>query len=248
MTPRRRGGVLPAVLFLSLACCAMALFFSRAAAIALDRQRGATAADFAVLTAMRVRRQSLESIADRWLAFGGDIAAGPGGLEVAAGSWPAVRAAAESLRRAVPGYQGRVTSALTVALDANAFPRDAARAVSGDGLRLGVVARTEIVSVDGIPTALPGAWYARTWRPADAAPVFADGATLRLDWPVAWLGSRTAVPVAGAAALEWDADPSGADFSFGRGGFARALAEGLSGGAFLPHRLAVFRARQGGAS
>jgi hypothetical protein len=246
---KRRGGVLPAALFLSLACATIGILFASAAAIGLERQRAATACDAALLSAMRVRRDGLETIAMRWQAFGGDIGVSGGILAVDPVRWSSVFAAADALRRSISGFQGRVTSALTVALDANRLPAGATRAVGGTGLRLGVTARTEIVDVGGIPASLPGAWYARGWRAADAAPPVSDGATVSLTWPVVWLGNPATIGVASSGLLEWDADLSDPSVAAsGRGGFARSLADGISGSTFSPHLFTVFRAARDSAS
>ena len=239
----RRGGVLPTALFLSLAVLALAGLFADIAGAGLFRQRALTAADFALLSALRVRRDNLQTIATRWDAFGGGLTCGPSGLESTAALWPAVASGADALRRAIPGFQGRVTSALTVALNANGVPADAAHTIGGTGTRLGVTAQAELVSVDGVPAALPGAWYARGWAPIDAAPPLTDGATLTLTWPLSWRDGAATVEAVAVGALAWDADPSDAAVAaLGRGGFARTIAEAVDGSAFTPHRFPYFRA------
>ncbi len=238
-----RGSVLPLALFLTIGCAMVAILFADLAAVNLERQRAVTACDFSLLSAMRVRRDGIESIAHRWALFGGDITAPGGTLSVDPARWPAVASAAGSLRRAAPGFQGRVTSALTVALDANLVPRSAARMTSGTGLRLGLSAQTAPVLVGPAVATLPGAWFVRRWSASVAAPPLTDDAHLSIDWPLTWRGSAATTRVESAAVLEWDVDASApVVLSRGRGGFARSYGETLDGALFDPHRYPVFRA------
>jgi hypothetical protein len=230
-------------MFLTIAVSGLAALTADVAGAGLFRQRARTAADFALLSALRVRRDNLEAIAARWDAFGGGLTNGPAGLESTPALWPGVATAADALRRAISGFQGRVTSALTVALDANGLPHAAARSVSGTGTRLGVTARTETVLVAGAPMSLPGAWYARGWSAGDPAPPLTDGAALAVSWPLSWRGSDATLEATADGALVWDADPTDAAVAAsGRGGFARTFTEAIDGAAFTPHRFPFFRA------
>ncbi|MBV9080040.1 MAG: hypothetical protein JO102_02855 [Elusimicrobia bacterium] len=227
------GSVLVLFLFIALAMTLFARLTADVVGARLERLRGETAADFTLLSALRIRSQSLSTIAARWAAFGGDIGVSGTRLSVAPDRWSAVATAADQLRRAVSGYQGRISSAITVAAEANGVDRSLVRLTTPATLKLDVETRTETVRVGTATLSLAGAWYRRKWGSGDAAPATTGLSVLEMDRSAPNAVGNWPFTVTARGTLAWDADPALPD---GNGGFAADFAGALVPAGFRPHR------------
>jgi hypothetical protein len=234
---KEKGSVLALSLFLALAVLIVTRLFSDLMSAAIAAQKAQTAADFALVSALRVRAQSLEAIAARWDMFGSVITVVSGALQAPAGTVSAIGVAAETLRRAISGYQGRITAALTVAAEANGADRAKLTQVVSQGLKLNLDAQRAPLSAPDSPTVeIDGLWYRRTWTgPAVVAAV-------ELNWHAAYLGGVWELSRISRYSVAWDADITDPLVSMtGNGGFAPDWASASPGPYFRPHRFPVFR-------
>jgi len=203
-------------------------------------QRAQTAADFALLSALRVRGQSLETVAMRRDAFAAPIVVMGGALHAPAPLVPSIAADAVALKRALPGYQGRISSALTVAAEANGVDRTSVTQTDSMGLRLGLEAQTDFLSSSGLPTlSIEGLWLRRLW--SDAAD--AGHAAISVAWNSPRLGGAWTFSAPARARLGWDADTHDvAVAADGNGGFPGDWVSASVGPLFRPGRYPVYRA------
>lgn len=204
-------------------------------------QKAQTAADFAVLSALRVRAKSLQTVAARWDAFGAPLVIAGSGLDAPAALVPQIVNDADTLRRALSGYQGRITSALTVAAEANSADRDNVTTTDATGLRLGLSSQAASLSASGAaPSSVNGLWYRRNWTEADAA----GTASVSVAWSVPYAGGAWTLAAPATARLMWDADTGDAAIAAdGNGGFASDwVSASGTGSLFRPNRYPVFRA------
>lgn len=236
-----RGSVLALTLVLVTGVALATKLFTDLMAVSIAAQKAQTAADFALTSALRVRAQSLETVAARWDAFGFPITVTAGTLEAPAGLTPAIAAGADALRRALSGFQGRITAALTVAVEANGGDRAQLRQTLPAGLRLGLEAQRAALSSPGSPTVdIDGLWYRRTWTGA------AQPAGIELTWRTPRTGGAWETPVPAIAHLAWDADAGNPAVSAnGNGGFSPDWANASAGAMFRPNQFPVFRADAG---
>lgn len=238
-----RGSVLALGLLLTIAVLIATRLFSDLLAAVIASEKAQTAADFALLSALRIRAQSLEAVAARWELFGAPLANADGMVEAPAGTVPSVALAADALRRSLSGFQGRVSSALTVAAEANGADRALVAQTVPNGLRLGIEPQSAPLNAPGFPAvSVDALWYRRAWASrADAGP-----AGIRVGWRIPRAGGTWEWSASAAGHLSWDgntADPVvDAD---GNGGFSPDWASASTGAAFRPHRVPVFRAEPG---
>ncbi len=239
----RRGSVLVVMMFLTAATLILARLVADMASAWIGTQKAQTASDFALLSAMRVRGQSLETVASRWDAFGSPLSVTGGTLEAPAALVPDIAASALALKRALPGYQGRITSALTVAAEANGADRTMVTQTAPAGLRLGLVAETALLSAPGLPVlAVEGLWEKRTWTNAAAA----DNGAIAVGWRAPHLGGTWEFSAPASAHVAWDADTRDATVAAdGNGGFAADWVSASAGVMFRPNRHPVYRAASG---
>ncbi len=237
----RRGSALVLMMLLTVAALITARLCADMMLAWVGTQRAQTAADFALLSAVRVRGQSLETVAARWDDFGAPITHSGGTLNAPASLVTAIAANALALKRALPGYQGRITSALTVAAEANGVARTAVTQSTPGGLRLGLEAQTQFLSSTGFPTlSIEGLWLRRVWL--DTAE--AGTAAVSVAWNSPRLGGSWTFTAPASARLEWDADTHDvAVAADGNGGFSGDWVSASSGALFRPDRYPVYRAQ-----
>ena len=236
----RRGSVLALMMFLVVAALIVARLCSDVMMAWIGTQKAQTAADFAVLSALRIRGESLETVASRWDAFGAPISVAGGALSAPAPLVSGISANALTLKRALPGYQGRVTSALTVAVEANGVDRSALTRTDSTGLRLGLESQTALLSAAGLPTrSIDGLWLRRTWTNAAVA----GNAAVTVAWSSPYFGGTWEFSAPAGARLAWDADTHDvAVAADGNGGFSADWVSASTGAFFRPDRYPVFRA------
>jgi hypothetical protein len=242
---RNRGSALVLMMFLTVAVLIVTRLVMDGLGGWLASQKAQTAADFALLSALRVRAESLETVAARWDTWGASLTVAGGELEAPAAQLPAVTAEAGALQRALSGYQGRITSALTVAAEANGADRAQVTLTDSSGLRLGLTSEAALLSSPGLtPVLVDGLWYRRNWTNADAA----GTASVSVAWDVPRAGGVWTLSAPAVARLLWDADTGDAAIAAdGNGGFASDwVSASAAGPAFRPNRAAVFRAEPGG--
>jgi hypothetical protein len=241
-----RGSVLVLALFLLLATLALARLCLDVDAGWIATEKAATAADFGLLSALRVRASSLEAIAARWDAFGAPIQLIGGQPTVPPDLLAAVAAGADALRRALPGYQGRITSALTVASEANGADRTLVTVTDNTGLQLGLQSQRAALFVPGGPSVdVNGLWLRRRWSSMETP----GAAAIEVAWRARLNGSDVPFARRAAARVAWDADPTdGGVQAGGNGGFSPDWGSATTGALFRPDRYPLYRADLGAGS
>ncbi len=242
---RRRGNVMvmfvPFV-FIFFGFSILVLNISRAV---LTEQKIQTAADASLLSSLRLRAEALQIISDRWLEIGRYYVEGfaNGQVLVPSASWTVVQRGAETLRRAVPGYQGRVTAVVGVVLDANGIPQESARFVLKGAQSLGLTAEPITLRNEGGQTKrILGGWYRRNWERFETAPQPSGESTyeILLEAPP-WKMQRSS-----RVHLRWDVNTRHPDVQLrGNGGYPGQWAQALEGGHVQPYRFPLFSARLG---
>lgn len=232
------GAVLVLMLFVFCFLFIGGLAAVNAARAAYLETRAQTVADAVALSAVRIRAESLETVAQRWL----DIGARTGGViaektvAVSASNRDALLKAAADLKKALPGYKGRSTAVITVTADANDVPREAVAVTDNAGSQLGLVAKDGFLrDENGLVLAVPGLWHERTWATGDRLgnPTEKESVTVRL----------SSVVRSSSARMAWDVSINDDEIrNVGNGGYPRGWSEAVLAGRLLPNRHAVYRA------
>lgn len=230
---KRNGQTLALFLLLWPLLFSLALFVNFMARGSFLSLKARTLAEMSALSSERINAESLEDVAERWRSFGaqfGPILA-PGRVNLAGSFWDGVRQAAQELRRALPGYQGRATAVIKVVAEANGATRDRISAANGPAL-LGLSPQSLIIQDEtGRAQALDAGWYNRAWdvRPSQTH-------TARLTFASLLLERRA------SARVVWDVNSTEA--ASGNGGYPRTWADAERGGRLDPYRWARFRAER----
>lgn len=238
---RMRGAILVLWIFTTAALVALTLAVGRFGWLAYAGRKTRISAEAALLSALRVRAESLERIAGRWEEIGQWIAsADAAGAVVPADRQDAFEAAAKKLSGAVPGYKGRIRSALTVSLEANGISRSAVTEAVPGGLDLGVQPSAVAIQDGSVGRVVAGGYYARAWGPGERLAEFGDWAAIDVEIavPAPFLasGSETRLRRRALGRAVWDADLLHPDVRLrGTGGFPRTWPEAVRDGRAEPH-------------
>ena len=237
----RRGSVFLIFVFVSAASAGVLIATLRWARTGFARERARAAAGAAALSAMRLRADALERIAERWAAWGRGLPAlGAGTVAANAPERDAVIRGAAELARGFSGYRGRVTAGANIIAGLNGVDKTALAVVSDAYADLGLAGEPlTLVTPSGAVT-VAGGWYRRRWgsaadrtvgrRRVRACVAGADG-----------IGAPVALCEEGTAELVWTAAPASGE----NGGYPSDWSAALVEGRLDPHRRALFGARGG---
>lgn len=206
-------------------------------------QKLQTTADVALLSSLRIRASGLQTIAERWSEVGQFIVQGfaNGQVLVPAAQWNQIQNRAETLRRSIGGYRGRVTAVVGVVSEANGVPRSAGVFVREDAQDLAVTAQSfTLRNESGQTKSVAGGWYRRNWLRTALRPQPPDRSLYRMEFngPADLLWSPR---VSSIGRLRWDVDETSSLIQTrGNGGFPGQWSHVLEGGMVNPHRFAVF--------
>lgn len=241
----RRGNLLVMMIFFVLAFGLFSkLVFDVARWIYIEKRLQASA-DAALLSSLRIRVDGLQTVAQRWNAVGRYVVEGyPNGhMLVPASSWILIQREAETLRRALSGYRGRISAVLGVVLEANRIPRESARFVANGAQDLGIVAEAGVLRDEGghLKT-MAGAWYRRRWAPTQVLSHPPEHSVYELE--LSGPGSLFWRPrIFSRGRVRWDVDRDNSQIQVrGNGGFPAQWLQALDGNRVDPHRFPVFSA------
>jgi hypothetical protein len=221
---------------------------------ALAADRAQNIGDVCLLSSLRVRAEGLERIAERWRDLGLFMNEGQpsGWVRVPRSQWNNAREEANQLRRAISGYQGRVTSVIRVVAEAQGANRDNLEFIREDAQRLNVIPQPVTMRDENNQEGLlVGGWYQRLWSPNNllGEPQERSAMLTRMRIPILgffqsqdnlqnWFVTKFTW-----AELRWDVDTSDSLIrNFGNGGFPRNWGENLQENRVNPFRYAKYDA------
>jgi len=195
-----------------------------------------------VLGSLRMRREALARVAERWSAFGRELGAVDAGgrVFVPASKISSVVSIARTLSRALPGYQARAQSIVTVLAQSNRVNRDNVVVLEKTGAVLHIAPENAaVVNEIGGAQVVPALWYRRLWGPT-LEQTDPDGRVVhRVDFSIAPLGfggDRWSGSASAMGKLRWNASASG------NGGYPRQWSSAVNAGRLNPNRTAAYRA------
>lgn len=208
-------------------------------------ERTQSVSDAALLSSLRIRAAALEKIAERWQGFGHHFIAGrPEGLaEAPRSAWPEIQSKSAELKNALSGYKGRISSVVTVVLNANGRTRQTLETLDNRASLLGTSARpVNLKDEAGSMIQLAGGWYSRDWT--------AEASSLQtLEWRAVPLkiifspSEELVGTVFSSGQLVWDVNPDSAEVKAGgNGGYPLTWIDALEGTAIHPFRWPRYRA------
>lgn len=241
-----RGSVLVLMMFVGMTAGFMLWLVLDMGQATVEAQRIQTTADATALSALRMRAASMETIADRWEEFGpwfGTVL-GHELVQLPSVHWTGVEQKAMELKRALPGYQGRVTAVVSVVMDANGVSRNRIRTLDNAAAKLDVISESlRVRDENGRERIIDGGWVRRKWtvdarakNPAGRVQ-YAIEATVRHRQKQTWNFERKS-----DARLVWDVLEKAAGKSGGTGGFPADWSQAVESGRLNPYRLARYRA------
>lgn len=243
---KRRGTIVVMFLFFVLAFGLFSKLVFDIGRWMYVEQRLQGVGDAALLSCLRIRVDSLQIIAQRWNDVGRHVVEGYANEQmlVPSAHWTNTISSAETLRRAISGYRGRVSAVMGVVLEANRIPRSSVFVVSNAAHDLGVVAQNVVLRDEyGHLRTLVGGWYRRNWGPTErlAQPSEQSHFDLKLRGPGNLLRSPH---TSSRARMIWDVEEEKVHIqTHGNGGFPRNWPEALNGNRAEPNRYAVFSTR-----
>ncbi len=206
------------------------------------RDRAETMAQTSVLGSLRMRIEGLQRIAERWNAIAPTLGAvdASGRVFVRSADISSVITAASDLSRALPGYQARTTSIISVESQSNDVLRDQIVIADNTGAHLDVQAQpAAIINESGATQTVAALWYQRGWSPADEATDPSGTVSHRVAFSLqpllknidAWNAASSA-----QGQLRWNRSVDG------NGGYPRNWDRALLDGHLNPNRTASYRA------
>jgi hypothetical protein len=130
-------------------------------------ERAQIVADMTVLSTLRMRAESLQTIAERWAEYGNKLTQGNlMEATIQSSSWHDVETKAAKLKSALSGYKGRSTAVIGVVAEANGILKSAVDVSDNAGASLGLSAQSQWVTDEqGLRKFVPGLWLMRDWSP-----------------------------------------------------------------------------------
>lgn len=215
-------------------------------------QKAQAVSDAALLSSLRLRVEALEGIAERWWSFGNLFYGGTNQGAVSSNeSWNELFQKSDQLKRALPGYKGRIKAVIKVVEEANQVPAHKVQLWDDSALDLGISAQDQWISLEnGARKLLSGAWYKRNWAPSDSWGEPKEKSHIAVSWLMPLLGfqflsfQNWMVHKESWGRVRWDVDLNDRLIQLqGNGGFPRTWPEALNGGKVDPFRIPTFSAQ-----
>jgi len=247
------GSLFVPLMLVSLAIFSLALWLVDLANISYLRSKLGSISDCVLLSSLRLRAEGLQTVATRWsqvepLIISGDSNGIQINPEITA--WDELKSKLEELKKAIPGYKGRITAVRTLVAKANGIDPPKVSITDGSAFNLGLVnEKQKVWDGTGKEEVLPFVWLSRSWAkgeklgsPLERSEV-ESGASFR-SVGLWWEGGAPRfwdVKAGSAGGLIWDV-PGDEDWvrETGNGGFPRNWDEALLGGAVKPNRFALY--------
>ncbi|MCG3205032.1 MAG: hypothetical protein KCHDKBKB_01749 [Elusimicrobia bacterium] len=232
------------MLLISLALISLGWFWGDVGRGILASEKAQTMADVSVLSSFRMRGEALRLISERWWDYGASFGE-PGTTPrvfLPSVEWERVERKAGDLKRALPGYEGRITSVIKVVHDANGAQGTTLNTIDPSASRLGVVAEPLVIEDEnGNQKTIQGGWFRRLWstpHPSGNSQHVVRG-SLSVRQGVNWIFQQAAL-----GELVWDVDENDlAIKNHGNGGFPLSWKEAVLGKSLQPHRYPYYRAK-----
>lgn len=230
------GGILTAAMFFVF------LLVIDVARYQAQKARALSHAQMSVLGSLRMRREALKRVAERWSALGIASAAvdSNGRTFVPSAKKASLVSGARTLSRALSGYQARSKSIVTVLAQAHRIERDSVVVVDDRGALLDIAPQDGVVVNEaGATQAVPALWYRRGWEPAIEHADPAAEVVHRVEFSVVPLGfgvDRWSGSVTATGRLLWNMSAGG------NGGYPRNWSSAVDSGRLNPNRTAAYRA------
>ncbi len=221
--------------------------------ISYARARAESLGDCVLLSSLRTRVEGLQKIALRWSELEPLIqSADFTGVKIAPGSqiWKEFETGLDAVKKAVPGYKGRVTAVRSMVAKANGFYPETVSILDDSALNLGVMPEKKRVWNDeGKEKVMDNLWWRREWNVSEKLGSPEETAQIQIRFHVRptlprMIGQETRMwPVTAFSCgkINWDMDVENpAVQQWGNGGYPRIWEEALWTGTLRPHRSPYF--------
>jgi len=239
--------LLPTVLLLVFSAVAVV----DAGRILYAREKAAQFAENALLSALRVRIEGMEKLADRWenirlLLNGADA----DGVVISSFRWTALQTETTNLKKALPGYKGRITSVVTAVLQANGAEKDMVVLDEKRKPALDLTLQPALVRDEtGFGKTVDSVWLRREWEVDESAPSRVGDYTAQGLIPFRFINtsfqpdSPLFATQSVTGRLTWNADLKEALVrDAGNGGFPSTWDEAFLGSDLQPFRFPLYSA------
>lgn len=231
-------------LFLILALMTVGWLWMDVGRASIATLKAQTGLDVVLLSSLRIRAESLHTIAVRWEEFGSLF--GPVFFErsvsLRSSDWAKVEKKAADLKKALLSYEGRTTAIIKVVGDANKVRRDEIDIQNSAGSRLGLVAEPlNIKDENGFQKTISGGWVRRLWVTDDPGleTLYALVDSVPVHSGANWKFIRKS-----SGQVVWDVSRDDASVKLvGNGGYPENWSEAIRGERLDPHRYPFYRAR-----
>ena len=161
----RKGSVL--ILYLLFCFSVFGLLYSvgRLAGLGATRDQVQNILDAVHVSVVAVRADALEQLSEKANELTNLVeSADAGGIVVHSDDWAEVEDQAQEIKKAIPGYKGRITSSLRVVMDSNKADMNNLQVVDNSAIQLGIVAEGAVVKDQlGEHRFVPSIWLRQNW-------------------------------------------------------------------------------------
>lgn len=242
-----KGGILTALIPLSLAMFAFLIFILNTARGYYWKEKIQTVTDNALLASLLMRADGLENIAARWNIIKDKLRSGDSvGAHIHSADWGFLQRESQKIYRSVPGYKGRITAINKVIFDAHEINRDNLLILNDRGSQLGIQSHgMNTTDENGLRRVLKEGWYSRQWDMSQrlGQPQEITHFLTTLNLPLIGLHSSWTIKTAAKGKLFWNADPTNPRVqALGLGGYPREWNDVLFASHVWPHRFPFYSA------
>lgn len=201
--------------------------------------------DQILLSILNVRADSLQEFADQQKSIRDlTTAADASGVHVPRTQWNLLSQLVSKEKSALSGYKGRLTSIITIMMQANDRPREDLIIGTDNALKMNVQPQSQwVIDEIGRKQMVSALWYQRQWKLDSATDLTNESSTIEIQTPVSWLGKfvlgsseNWRLRRQSQATLQWDA-------LNGDGGYPAEWSQAVEAGKFDPYRGPFFRSQ-----